>query len=192
MHNYDPYAIALIAVAIAAIPPSLVLPFISVFAVRAKLSLIFATYLGVCGFLALGIAQLGRAIVGPTVHRSDYYGTLVFALAIAIPAFGAACLMLGRAFTEKRVWKVIGSAFLLGLGANVALGCLAIHQFILADHYRNSSESGWIFGALFGGIPIAIVGLVLLALSSAKAAKAEGAAAESTKPAAPAAAPAAG
>ncbi|MGC4118152.1 MAG: hypothetical protein QM765_27095 [Myxococcales bacterium] len=171
MHSYDAWAIALIVVAFAAVPPSLVLPWISIFAAKPRTSIIFAAYTGIAGFLALGIAQLGRMVVG-TAHQSDYHGVLVFALAIAIPTFGAACVMLGRSFTEKRVWKVIGSAALLGLGADAALFCLAIHQFILADRYRSGSEAGWIFGALFGGIPVALVGFVLLVRTSGKAAQA--------------------
>ncbi len=197
MHSYAPWAIALVVVAFASIPAALVLPWISVFAAKPRTSLVFAAYTGGCGLLALGIAQLARTVVGPNVHRSDYHGTLAFALGIGLVTFAAACLMAGRALTVKRSWKVLGSAALLAVGADFALGCLLVHQYLMADHYRRASESGLIFAGLFGGIPVAVVGLALLARTSAKVARAEEAAVSSAPPPseappAPAAASAAG
>ena len=168
MRSYDSWAIALAVLAFAAVPASLVLPLIGVFAKRWKLSVIFAAILGGLGLLALGIAALARAVVGPAIV-SDYHGVMAFGLAVSIPPFGAACLLLGRACTTERVWKVIGSGFLVGLGTTVALGCLLVHQFVLAQRGGLVASSELIFGGLFGGIPLAVLGLVLLARAAAKA-----------------------
>jgi len=124
--------------------------------------------LGGFGFLSLGIAALGRSLV-TSGNASDQYGLMAFGLAVSIPPFGAACVLAGRALTTERVWKVVGSGLLLALGITVALGCLLVHQFLLAQHSGRASEAAWIIGGLFGGIPVALVGLVLAAYTAAKA-----------------------
>ena len=48
-------------------------------------------------------------------------------------------------------------------------GCLLVHQVLLANNGGRDSQPGWIIGGLLGGIPLAILGLVLLARTAAKA-----------------------
>lgn len=183
MHNYDAWAIALAVLAFASVPAALVLPWVGVFVKSPRLSFVFALVTGGAGLLALAVAQLARTVLGPRAHESDYHGILVFGLAIAVPTVGAACVLFARAFTARRRWKVIGSGFLLGLGLAVAMGCLALHQVSAANRYSGSPDPGWIFGGLLGGVPLAALGLVLLAVTSARAVQAEAAAAsEGPKP----------